>query len=160
MKKIITCILCALMSLSLSACQKQDTAKPQISDDPNYPVPDHKDFNGSDLQDVGAGIFYLEQDENISEVDVPLQLVRKENDIMLHLHYQAQEFDTNYTTYFYIDGILNDEKNTTKSFGELLLLEHEINEGSHTVEVVQYENNDPDDFVVTYKKATYTITLE
>jgi hypothetical protein len=62
------------------------------------------------------------------------------------------------STYIYVDGMLNTKEQLGEMTQTSLTLEKDaLKEGTHKVEVVQYENDDLKGKAITYKTASYEI---
>lgn len=66
-------------------------------------------------------------------------------------------FDGSILSYIYIDGMLNTKEQLGDSQSSINLEKDALAEGTHKVEVVQYDTNEPDGTMVTYKTASYEI---
>ena len=87
--------------------------------------------------------------------NIPVIFVADESLIQIEL--DTSEFDGSKLSYIYIDGTLNNKCQLGDSQLPLDLSGDSLSVGTHTVEVLQYDNDSPDGNLVTYKSASYEI---
>lgn len=170
MKRTITLLLAAIMTLSLTACGEPanssaaSTQKPTASneatsapdkakEDGQSGNPDTVDFSGQ--KEVGNGKFYVTTSAGSSE-DVDAPVIYIDPDVLdPSIGIEAWDFDGGKLTYLYIDGELADKEQLADNQTWLDLTEAGKKAGKHTVSAVQYDTDDPSGQIVTYKSAVY-----
>lgn len=182
-KKIVMIILCVSVSLGVMGCSKETKAKDstkatteQSQDTPASPadIPDDdivqsetgpaeqpkQELAKGDYKDKGDGTMYIACDDSTSEDgNVPV-IASKEGASVIMIEVFTKGFDGSKSSYIYVDGILSGNEQFTDSQYSLDLDGDAIGTGKHTVEVVQYSDDQPTGEVVTYKSASYEIKTE
>lgn len=117
-----------------------------------------KDFSG-DYTDTGAGtIEVITPSGSSADGTVPLIMIEP-NTLLDSIGLNAWEFDGSKISYIYVDGMLQSKEQLADTQTSVELRGDMLAEGEHSVEVVQYDNDDPSGNVVTYKSAAYEIKL-
>jgi len=109
-------------------------------------------------EEVGDGTILLSTAGGTSE-DGNIPAVFAEKDLMLEqIGLDAENFDGSKLSYIYIDGMLNTKEQLGEMTQTTLTLEADaLKEGTHKVEVVQYDNDESTGNAITYKTASYEI---
>lgn len=116
-----------------------------------------KDFSGDGYTDTGDGTMYLSTVAGTSEDgNVPV-LFESSDTILDQIGVNTTDFDGTKLSYIYIDGMLIAKEQLGDSQISIDLEKDTLSEGTHIVEIVQYDSNEPDGTVITYKSASYTI---
>lgn len=167
MKKLITLILALILSIALIGCGAAEEAAPggetkaetAATSEPAAEPAEEKtrDLPEGDYEEIGEGTAYLSTPSGTSENgEIPFFYV--EEDLYLtHVGLNAYNFDGSLISYIYIDGILADKDQLSDTQTSVELKGDRIAEGLHTVEVVQYENNDPSGAMTLYRIMQYEI---
>jgi hypothetical protein len=71
--------------------------------------------------------------------------------------YSTREIDGQFKSYIYVDGVLSDTDQLADSDGALGLSDKQLDIGSHAIQLVQYDNNQEDGNIITYKLQHYEI---
>lgn len=147
-------------TLGLAACGSDaPTPAEEQTTTTQEPAAQEKDFDGSQYSDMGAGTMYLTTPAGTSENgNIPFLLIQ-EDTILDSVGLEAWDFDGSKISYVYFDGMLDrkDQLADTQTFVELT--EDRLAAGIHTVEVVQYDNDEEGGTVVTYKVAQFEIKV-
>lgn len=120
-------------------------------------APRSKDFDGSSCSETGPGEFYISTVSGSTEDGEDVFIYYNENVLMDSLGFSAWNFDGKMLTYIYVDGILNRQSQIADTQGSIELSGDFLSKGFHKVEAVQFEDNDPQKVVVTYKSAEYEV---
>lgn len=108
-------------------------------------------------KETGAGSILLSTEGGTSENgNVPVLFVA-EDDILTQIGLDTQGLDGSHLSYIYIDGVLNTKEQLADAQMTLDLSNQMLEKGQHKVEVVQYDTDEPDGEVVTYKNASYEV---
>jgi len=167
--RIVIALLSALMLIGLAGCSnKSEPATDSVTetvivedeavaDESVSELSPTKDFEGS-YSDMGSGTFYVSTPAGTSEAGQPPVLYASVDSILIQIGYDAKDFNGGLLSYIYIDGIeTQQEQFGEHSQGSLNLQGDALSAGIHTVEVVQYENDDTNGTVVTYKTTSYEV---
>ena len=164
-KKILAMVLIAMMLLAaLTACGGSDDTKADdntqektaTETNTNETKEKGKDFPEDDYSDMGAGEMYLSTAGGTSE-DGNIPVIFVEDEILIQIGINTSSFDGSKLSYIYIDGILNSKEQLADSQQSIDLTEDDLTIGTHKVEVVQYDSDESDGSIVTYKTASYEI---
>lgn len=170
-KKIVSLLIvsCIILSSAIGCGSKNETQSKdnstsaqtnQVASESKESEPEeesNKDFDGSGMSEIGNGTFYISTPGGTSEDgNVPVFL-DAERTMMTEVGYSAREMDGTHLTYFYIDGMENDKDQISDTDGSLIINGDMLSEGTHTVEAVQYDTDEPTGNVITYKSATYEV---
>lgn len=143
MKKTIVVLL--FVSILLTACSGSS-------------APKEKDFDGSAYSEMGEGTFYLSAASGTTENGEVIKVLAEKDTILMQIGAEAWDFDGSYISYFYVDGIYYDKEYISVGMQTSITLEKDmLSPGVHTVELVQFENDDENGTVVTYKSGQYEI---
>lgn len=174
MKKKVVFLLCTVMAIysCFVGCGNKTVSEPKTNDTKKEVSANkeeateekeeakeesNKDFDGSSFSDMGSGTFFISTPSGTSQDgNVPVFL-KDAGTLMTEVGYSAREMDGTHLTYFYIDGMENDKDQISDTDGSLIINGYMLSEGTHTVEVVQYDTDEPTGNVITYKSATYEV---
>lgn len=174
MKKKVVFLLCTVMAIysCFVGCGNKTVSEPKTNDaqkevsankeeateeKEEAKEESNKDFDGSSFSDIGSGTFFISTPSGTSQDgNVPVFL-KDAGTLMTEVGYSAREMDGTHLTYFYIDGMENDKDQISDTDGSLIINGDMLSEGTHTVEVVQYDTDEPTGNVITYKSATYEV---
>lgn len=80
------------------------------------------------------------------------------DELLTQIGYYAEGMDGSHLSFIYIDGIeVSREQLGDMVQGAIDLQEDSLNEGIHTVEVVQYSTDEPNSEIITYKSCQYEV---
>jgi hypothetical protein len=114
------------------------------------------DFSG-DYEDMGDGTMYIACASGTSENgNVPV-LFEAADTVLDQIGLDSMDMDGSHLSYIYIDGKETAKEQLAESQISLDLQGDALKEGTHKVEVVQYDNDDPSGTVITYKTASYEV---
>ncbi|MGL5714238.1 MAG: hypothetical protein ACRCX2_14555 [Paraclostridium sp.] len=107
--------------------------------------------------EIGSGQFVISTISTKSQEETPVIFV-DEFKSLAQLGFQSEGFDGGRCSYIYIDG----ELNTIENLGEmdsitLTLGEENLIEGTHKVEVIQFDNDKTSGTPITYKISNYEV---
>lgn len=117
-----------------------------------------RDLPESDYSDMGAGSFSIQTPAGDSaDGSVPVLFISAD-DILIQIGYSAEAMDGSHLSYIYIDGMeVAQEQLGEMVQGVIDLQESSLEEGVHTVEVVQYSTDEPGSEITTYKSCQYEV---
>lgn len=116
-----------------------------------------KDLADGNYSDMGDGTMYLSTAGGTTENDNIPVLFEASDTVLDTIEVDTTDFDSSKLSYIYIDGMLNTKEQLGDSQSSISLEKDALAEGTHKVEVVQYDTNEPDGTMVTYKTASYEI---
>lgn len=116
-----------------------------------------KDLADGNYSDMGDGTMYLSTAGGTTENDNIPVLFETSDTVLDTIEVDTTGFDSSKLSYIYIDGMLNTKEQLGDSQSSISLEKDALAEGTHKVEVVQYDTNEPDGTMVTYKTASYEI---
>lgn len=176
-RKIIALLLTGLICNSVVACggkeqsssQTQENAVVKDTDSPAEESTDTDEDNGAagdesvkkdlpdgDYSEIGDGEFFISTSGGTSESgNVPVLFVRDES--LIQIGIDTASFDGSKLSYIYIDGMLSTKEQLGDSQCSLYLAGDSLTPGIHKVEVVQYDGDDPENEMVTYRSASYEV---
>lgn len=111
-------------------------------------------------KDTGKGIMYIATPSGTSKNGKIPKLYVSKNTFLVQISLNMFEFNYKPKTYIYIDGKLEDIEHVSDMTSALTLCENSLKSGVHTVEVIQYKNNNPKSKIITYKKAQYRVIVD
>lgn len=113
----------------------------------------NRDLPAGNYSDTGSGSISL------SNLDGGAPTITGNTNSTAYIILKTQNFDTSHTSYIYIDGML--AASTELSDEQALQLQSSyLTTGTHKVEVVQYDNNNPSGSIITYKSASYQVNAQ
>ena len=163
--RIVYAGLGTVLALSVAACSGQsgasenatDTGAAQPEAQQQAPAAKQKDFDGSGQSEVGEGTVILATSAGTSEDgNVPKITVSKDT-ILTQIEVDTEGLEGSAVTYIYVDGMEAEKGNFGQAQVSISLTEDTIAAGDHTVEVVQFEGDDPAGTVTFYRSMTFTI---
>lgn len=171
-KKIVTLMLIGMMVVSATACgtssdttgdttqsteDSSDLVDESTQEDAADSTNTQKDLPDGDYQDMGDGTFYIACAGGTSEGgNVPIIYV--DGDTMLtQCDVVTEGFNGSALSCIYIDGMLATKEQLSDSQQAIDLSGDALTVGTHKVEIVQYESDDPTADMITYKSASYEI---
>lgn len=114
------------------------------------------DFSG-DYEDMGDGTMYIACASGTSENgNVPV-LFEAADTVLDQIGLDSMDMDGSHLSYIYIDGKETAKEQLAESQISLDLQGDALKAGTHKVEVVQYDNDEPSGTVITYKTASYEV---
>lgn len=174
MKKFLSLLLAFVIIISLVACtgsneqeQKrnlQETEYSEPSGDNTYifmPTESteqvqERDFPEGDYPELGDGTAYISTSGGTSK-DGNTPVIYVGNEIMMQIGLNAWDFNGGALSFIYVDGVLIGKEQLANTQASITLGEAQLAEGIHTVEVVQYTNDEPESEMVTYKSMQYQV---
>lgn len=144
MKRIIVCLIA--VTLLLCACSGSEATTPA-----------KKDFDGSAYSDTGAGTFYLINESGTTENGNTITVYADKNTTVTSIGADAFGFDGSVLSHIYIDGMEHSKEQLAESQITITLEKETLAPGTHTVECVQFENDDVNGTVITYKSGQYEV---
>ena len=166
MKKMMTFLMASMMVLALTACggnsapaasQSAGTEQPTASTSTTATAAETKDLPDGDYKDAGNGTMYISTPDGTSENNAVPVLFVEADDSLIQIGLNSAEMDGSKLSYIYVDGMLNTKEQLADSQITLDLQKDALATGTHKVEVVQYDNDQPDGKMVTYKAASYEV---
>lgn len=166
MKRTLCLLLAAIMALALSACgnsapeASQSTGAKQTAASTSVAETEPKDFPDGDYKETGNGSMYISTPGGTSENNAVPVLFVEVADSLIQIGLNSQEMDGSKLSYIYVDGMLNAKEQLGDAQISLDLQGDALTVGTHKVEVVQYDNDQPDGKLVTYKSASYEVKTQ
>lgn len=177
-KKIVVLLMSCMLSFSFVACGNSKTEsqepKEQVenevdvekddADDTNEQDDDNdseRDFPAGNYTNTGSGSFSVQTPAGDSaDGSVPVLFV-SDDDTLIQIGYLAESMDGSHLSYIYVDGMeVSQEQLAEMTQGVLDLHDDTLEEGVHTIEVVQYSTDKPDGEIVTYKTCQYEVKVQ
>jgi len=158
-RKILSVLFAALMMCSITACGGGSTSEaPESEPATETPaVTSNRDLPEGDYQEMGEGTVYIINGSGTSE-DGNIPVIYAEEDLLLmQIGLEAWEFNGGALSYVYIDGMLTDKMQLADTQTSLDLEDDQLTTGIHTVEVVQYVDDDPAADMTVYKAMQYEV---
>lgn len=162
-EKIAMMLLASCLTFGMVACggseePKQENAKVEntetVKEEPKEE--NKKDLPSGEYSDMGNGTMHIATAGGTSENgNVPVIFVSDE--ILLQIGLNTSGFDGTKLSYIYVDGMENAKEQLADTQTVIDLSEDALKAGKHTVEIVQYENDESTGTMVTYKKAEYEV---
>ena len=115
------------------------------------------EFDGAGFEEMGAGTFDLENASGSTADGDEIKVFATKDLILDQISYVSEEMDGSHLTYIYVDGMLNTKRQIGTGSGTFDLKDSFLAEGEHKVEAVQYDNDQADGRVITYKRKNYTV---
>lgn len=168
-KKLLTLLLgVSLVSSLLFGCgsdKSADTSTNETSTEDSSKAAGkeetvEKDFPDGDYSDTGEGTFYVATASGTSEDgSVPVLFVGPD-DVLVQIGDGSTGLNASNLTYVYIDGMLVTKDQMGDFQGSLDLQDDFLSVGTHKVEAVQYDTDQPDGTIITYKTCSYEVKAE
>lgn len=156
MKKILTLLLALTLCFAFVSCGGGD----DTGTDQDAQTPVERDLAEGDYSDMGEGTMYLSTAGGTSE-DGNVPVLYVEADTMLQqIGLDSEGMDGSILSYIYVDGMEVAKEQLADTQTVIDLGEAQLTEGVHTVEVVQYADDDTAGEMVTYKSAQYEVKPE
>lgn len=165
--KIVALMLAGCMTLSITACggekeapknsePKTENVQAESKEEVKKEV--ERDFPQGNYSDLGNGKFSVQTEGGDSAEGITPVLFVTKDDVLIQIGYCAEEMDGSHLSYIYVDGM----ENAKEQLGEMVqgvldLQEDALSKGIHTVEVVQYDTDEPSGNVITYKSCQYEV---
>lgn len=143
MKKAFTLLIILSMIFALCACGSK---------------PKERDLPEGNYAEVGEGTVYISTPGGTSE-DGNIPVVYTEKVILMQIGLNAFNFNGSALSFIYVDGVLLDKQQLANTQTSITLGSQEGAEGIHTVEVVQYDNDDPSSKMIAYRSMQYEIKI-
>ena len=169
MKKRLLIVMCVIGCSFLVACGGKDTntqtqtdapavqSEESDADAPAETAASEKEFDGGSYSDTGDGTFLLVNASGNTENGNVIVVYMSADTSLEQIGYETSGMNGGSLSYLYIDGMLSAKEQLGDSQGSLDLSGDALSVGTHTVEVVQYENDSVDAAVTVYKSASYEI---
>lgn len=169
MKKKLLIAMCIIGCSFLTACggnnsdnQTKTDAPATQNEESKTNTPDEcaaseKDFDGGSYSDTGDGTFLLVNASGNTENGNVIVVYVSADTTLEQIGYETSGMNGGALSYLYIDGMLSTKEQLGDSQGSLDLSGDFLSSGTHTVEVVQYEDDSEENAVTVYKSASYEV---
>ena len=173
MKKKVLIAMCVIGCSFLVACGGKETESQIQTDAPVVQSEENdadapaetaaetaaseKDFDGDSYSDTGDGTFLLVNGSGNTESGNVIVLYVSADTSLEQIGYETSGMNGGALSYIYIDGMLSTKEQLGDSQGSLDLSGDFLASGTHTVEVVQYEDDSEENAVTVYKSASYEV---
>lgn len=157
MKKIFAMLLILVMAFAITGCDGSDNGSE--SDDQKKV---ERDLPEGDHSDMGKGTMFISTDGGTSE-DGNIPVIYADEDAsttIMQIGLETEGFDGSILSYIYVDGVEISKEQLAETMTTIELREAQLTKGKHTVEVVQYADDDTSGDMVTYKSAQYEIKIK
>lgn len=155
MKKILSLVFLLLISINLIACSNASSNNNNNTSEKTNEVT--RDLKEGQYEEKGEGDFLIACAGGTTENgNVPVEYVASDT-LVSQIGYEAWGFDGSKLSFIYVNGILQDKQQLTDTQSTLELKDNSLKPGTYKVEVAQYENDDPNSEMVTYKTCQYEI---
>lgn len=141
MKKVL-CVFAILLLLCIAATAAQDA----------------RDLPIGSYSEKGEGTIYIATEGGASSVR-KAPLISPDGDSET-IGLSAWGFDGDKLSFIYVDGMLLESMRLENTYASLILQGEQLADGFHTVEVAQYESDDPASEMVTYRRMEYRVGKE
>lgn len=148
MKKFLSILTVLFLIVSLAACGTKDE-----------PVVIERDLPEGAYAELGEGTVYVSTAGGTSE-DGNIPVIYAEKDSVKQIGLNAWDFNGGALSYVYVDGMLIEKEQLANSQITLTLESAQLTEGIHTVEVVQYANDEPGSEMIAYKSMQYQVKAD
>lgn len=150
MKKLYSVIFLSLICLAFVGCSSNKSATS---------TPKTKDLPYGNYQDMGEGTVIISTPGGTSEDGtVPVIFIEKDQTMaIMEIGISTRDLDGSHLSYVYIDGMFNSKEQYSDADGSIVLSPDDLTIASHTVELVQYNDDTPEGEMITYKSASYEI---
>lgn len=159
-KKFIPLVI--LAALSLAACGSSDnssSANSSSKTSESTTVSSAESKKDLPSEDQGTGIMYLSGPGGTTENGETLTIFDDGDTQVMQIGMDVSELDGNKLSYIYIDGILSSKEQLSTGKSTLDLTKKYLTLGKHTINLVQYDNNNNEDgSIITNKVANYEVT--
>lgn len=161
MKKLLSLFLAGFLSLGLAACGNSNNQQEQAPKEDTQQATENKADDTEKIpqglgEEMGNGDLSLSTPAGTSKENKAVLFVGNDT-ILEQIGLDAFEFDGSKLSYIYIDGNLVAKEQLGDTQTSLDLQGDTLKPGKHTVEVVQFDNDEPTGKAVTYKSATYEV---
>lgn len=158
-RKILSVLFAALMMCSITACGGGSSSEaPESEPATETPaVTSNRDLPEGDYQEMGEGTVYIVNESGTSENGNVIVIYAAEDLLVTQIGLEAWEFNGGALSYIYIDGMLADKMQLSDTQTVLDLADDKLTAGIHTVEVVQYVDDDPAADMTVYKAMKYEV---
>lgn len=171
MKKILVLLMVAMMTISMAACGSNESsdskeesateAEPEVVEE-EVKTPE-RDLSEDDYEEIGNGTFNITGPAGSSEDGTEMVFYPDMDSYpYADVGYELWDTDGSVLTYIYVDGIEQDKQQAGAGYQSSIMLteEWQVTEGAHTVEAVQYKDNDTSGDMQFYRKQEYIIKIE
>ncbi|ERL09774.1 hypothetical protein [Olsenella profusa] len=164
--KVVSAGLGIAMALSLGACGGQPQQQPQGTDGSQQSQQEQpqakeesakKDFDGSGQSKVGEGTAMLHTQAGTTEGGNVPKLTVPKGTTVYQIELDTKGLDGSAVTHVYVDGMEATEGNFGDSQLTFDLKGDALKEGTHTVEVVQFQGDEVGGTVTLYRSMGYEI---
>lgn len=113
-------------------------------------------------EEKGTGTFDILNVSGSTADGAEIKVVYDPNVFPTAIDVETADIDGSLTSFIYVDGELVAEEQLGTSRTEIHLQDvaSAITEGEHTIQLVQFESNDPSAEIVTFKTQKYTVELK
>lgn len=116
-----------------------------------------KDLPDAEYEEIGNGTVYISTAGGTSENgNVPV-IYSEPGTMLMQIGIDSTDFNGGSLSYIYIDGMIAAKEQLSDSQSSIDLSENHLTYGTHKIEVVQYENDDPGSKMTTYRKMAYEV---
>lgn len=144
MKKFLVSLLTFAFLISLCACGSKAEAVIE------------RDLPEGDYAELGDGDVYISTPSGTSEEgNVPV--IYADPNSMMQIGLNAWDFNGGALSYVYVDGMLIAKEQLANTQTSIALEPAQLSEGIHTVEVVQYTNDEPGTEMIAYRSMQYEV---
>lgn len=158
-KRILVIAAACMLVLGLAACNKADTdgPKPEDTDTKAAEETVDTDILKGTYTETGHGEFEVSTPAGDSDDgNVPV-LYASADDVLVQIGTETEDINGELLSFIYVDKHLVDKDQYRDTQSTIDLKGSMLKPGVHDVALVQYEDNDPEKEVVTFKTAQYEV---
>ena len=163
MNKALVFAVGASITFALAGCSSGGTASSSTSSDSSASTSQTvtettaKDFDGSTYSDMGSGTAFVYTQAGTGENGNVPKITLPSDTIISQVEVDTKGLDATHVTYVYVDGTYETKGNFAQAQMTVNLKGDLLKAGTHTVEVVQFDTDDPSGKVILYKKSQFEI---
>ena len=109
------------------------------------------------ISEIGNGTAYISTPSGTSENGNIPTVYADQNTMILQIGLTTSDFDYNATSFVYVDAQQKSKEHLADSQTSINLMDSDLSEGTHYVEIVQYKDDDQESDVIEYKLMQYEV---
>lgn len=161
-KKLLVLLVIVTIAVSgfLTGCGSSNGSKSKTTSSSKKQTTKKIDFDETKYTDTGSGTFALSNESGSTADGKNITVYAGNDDYLIQIEYDTEGVNGNALSYLYVDGMEKDKEQVSDAQVTFDLKGNDLKPGTHKVELVQFENDDPSGTVTMYKTASYDIKSE